>query len=83
MIREYIEGHDFNSTAHTRLPIPPHERVWIIKGAIRCDGVAHAFSAWGHTLPEAQEEFDSFLNKECTCVFRSDPNNCTIHRRAA
>lgn len=81
MVREYVAGHKFNGVRWQEETIDGNKKkICFIKGAIRCDEKLQAFAVWGHTLDEAQKEFDRFLNSRCICVWRSDVSKCPVHR---
>ena len=80
MIREYIEGHKFNSTKKIKSTLPPHRMIWFIKGVIKCDGVLMAFAAWDRDKMKAKKRFQTFLDPKCTCTYyKSQTVPCRIH----
>jgi hypothetical protein len=88
MMREYVEGHRFNETKYVGNPYP----IVVVKGCIRCDGKDKAFMAWCPTgevdnaKELAQQHFNTYLNKECTCMWPENPEGksplCPIHAEA-
>jgi len=80
MIREYVEGHEFNGVK-TAKDSSTHKTVWFVRGIIKCDGVKEYFCGWGRNVIEAQKHFDTYLNPNCICA-HGNVEDCPIHKGA-
>lgn len=77
MIREYVEGHEFNRVSWNNTLIKG-KKLCFVRGCIRCNGKNEGFVVWGNTLEEANEDFNTYLNPDCNCVQGSDVKLCHI-----